>query len=115
MFTLALLTLLSASAAAGQHDFEAWRRQIRSALYAADRPLPLEASSHGRFEPEAGIVAERVTYATQHGLRVPAVLYRPVPVKGKLPALIVVNGHGGDKFSWYAMYSGVLTMFRSPS
>jgi dienelactone hydrolase len=35
-------------------------------------------------------------------------VYLPKNHKGKLPALIVVNGHGGDKFSWYAFYSGVL-------
>jgi dienelactone hydrolase len=27
---------------------------------------------------------------------------------GKVPALVVVNGHGGDKFAWYAFYSGIL-------
>jgi dienelactone hydrolase len=53
-------------------------------------------------------VAERVTYATQFGLRVPAILYRPKQRQGKVPALIVVNGHGGDKYSWYAFYAGVL-------
>ena len=35
-------------------------------------------------------------------------MYWPEPRRGKVPALIVVNGHGGDKFSWYAMYSGLL-------
>jgi dienelactone hydrolase len=25
-----------------------------------------------------------------------------------MPALVVVNGHGGDRYSWYAFYSGVL-------
>jgi dienelactone hydrolase len=28
--------------------------------------------------------------------------------KGKLPGIVLVNGHGGDKFSWYAYYSGML-------
>ncbi|MFZ9748022.1 MAG: alpha/beta hydrolase family protein, partial [Opitutaceae bacterium] len=27
---------------------------------------------------------------------------------GRAPALIIVNGHGGDKLSWYAFYSGIL-------
>jgi hypothetical protein len=39
---------------------------------------------------------------------VPAILYRPKSPSGSGPALIVVNGHGGDKYSWYAFYSGVL-------
>jgi len=25
-----------------------------------------------------------------------------------MPGLIVVNGHGGDKYSWYAFYAGIL-------
>ena len=41
-------------------------------------------------------------------MRVPAILYRPRNLKGKAPAVIVVSGHGGDKYSWYAFYTGVL-------
>jgi dienelactone hydrolase len=85
-----------------------WRSQIRSALFVPD-PLPaLAAETHGRFEPAPGVVAERVTYQTQFGLSVPAILYLPKAPGGRMPGLIVVNGHGGDKFSWYAFYSGVL-------
>jgi dienelactone hydrolase len=54
------------------------------------------------------VIAERVTYGTEFGMRVPAILYRPKTYTGKLPALIVVNGHGGDKYSWYSFYSGML-------
>lgn len=43
---------------------------------------------------------------------VPAIVYRPDPHtthwRGKLPGIVVVNGHGGEKFSWYAFYSGML-------
>lgn len=77
-------------------------------LFIPEPVPPLEASSHGQFEPEPGIIAERVTYATQFGLRVPGILYLPKQRTGKVPALIVVNGHGGDKYSWYAFYSGIL-------
>lgn len=85
-----------------------WREQIRSALFVPD-PLPeLSAKSHGSFQPESGVIAERVTYSSQFGLRVPAILYLPEKRVGKIPALIVVNGHGGDKYSWYAFYAGVL-------
>ena len=85
-----------------------WRSQIKSTLFIPDPLPPLEASAHGRFEPEPGIIVERVTYASQFGLRVPAILYRPKEHPGKVPALIIVNGHGGDKSSWYAFYSGIL-------
>src|SRR5262249_30175271 len=78
-------------------------------LFASD-PLPeLNPEVNGQFDPEPGVVAERVTYGTQFGMRVPAILYRPKTYNGKLPALIVVNGHGGDKYSWYAFYSAVFT------
>jgi dienelactone hydrolase len=73
------------------------------------QPLPaLDARVHSRFEPAPGVTAERVSYTTQLGMRIPAIVYLPTPrPAGKIPALIVVNGHGGDKYSWYAFYSGV--------
>lgn len=84
------------------------RTRILSNFFAAELP-PLDAKTHRRFEPALGVTAEAVTYATQFGTRVPAILYLPKPLPaGKLPAFIVVNGHGGDKFSWYAFYSGIL-------
>lgn len=86
----------------------AWRQQIRAAWHVPE-PLPaLALEAHGTFSPEPGVVVERVSYATQLGMRVPALVYRPERPRGKAPALIVVNGHGGDKYSWYAFYSGIL-------
>lgn len=41
-------------------------------------------------------------------MRVPAIVYSPEADGGKRPAIIVVNGHGGDKYCWYAFYSGML-------
>jgi dienelactone hydrolase len=84
------------------------RSEIRSALFVPD-PLPeLDSESHGQFEPTPGVVAERVSYATQFGMRIPAILYLPRQRQGKIPALFVVNGHGGDKYTWYAFYTGIL-------
>ncbi|HEY2411638.1 MAG TPA: alpha/beta fold hydrolase [Pirellulaceae bacterium] len=84
-----------------------WRKQIRTALSVPDPLPPLNSESYGKFEPIEGVIAERISYSTQFGLRVPAILYLPKSHRGKLPALIVVNGHGGDKTSWYAFYSGI--------
>ena len=72
-----------------------------------DRLPVLAAEVHSRFHPEPGVIAERITYTTLLGLRVSAILYLPESRKGKIPALIVVNGHGGDKYAWYAFYSGI--------
>jgi dienelactone hydrolase len=105
---LCLLLLVSAPAAAPQ-DEARWRNVIRDVLVIPD-PLPsLDPRTHSRFEPAPGVTAERVTYGTQFGMRVPAILYLPRPLPAsKIPGFIIVNGHGGDKYSWYAFYAGVL-------
>ena len=110
-FTVVLPFLLLCSLTAAPEAQEAeWRTKIREALLNLPDPLPpLAPRSHGRFEPAPGVTAERVTYGTQFGMRVPAILYLPRPLpSSKIPAFIIVNGHGGDKYSWYAFYSGIL-------
>jgi len=97
---------LCAAAVSSSQERE-WRSGIRAALFVPDRLPALEAEVHSRFHPEPGVIAERITYTTLLGLRVPAILYLPESRKGKIPALIVVNGHGGDKYAWYAFYSGI--------
>ena len=83
------------------------RTKIRAALFVPE-PLPaLDAKSYGSFAPVPGVIAERVTYATEYGLRIPAIVYRPEKVRGKIPGIVVVNGHGADKASWYSWYTGV--------
>lgn len=106
--TLAGLLLAIGSAMAAAPPAAAWRQEIREALFVPETLPPLEAQTHSTFEPEPGVIAERVSYSTQYGMRIPAILYRPKVSKGRIPALIVVNGHGGDKYSWYSFYSGIL-------
>ncbi len=80
---------------------------IKTALFVPD-PLPLiEARLHGTFEPAQGVLADRVSYSTEYGLRVPAIVYRPKRSGPRYPAFVVVNGHGGDKSSWYAYWTGI--------
>jgi dienelactone hydrolase len=108
VFLVVLLVCSSAAAPEDQRDAQ-WRTTIRDALLIPNPLPPLAPRTHSRFEPAPGVTAERVTYGTQFGMRVPAILYLPRPLpKSKIPAFIVVNGHGGDKYSWYAFYSGVL-------
>ncbi len=85
-----------------------WRSSIRRALFVPDRLPQLDTLNYGQFEPVAGVIAERVSFATQFGMRVPAIVYSPQELGRGHPGLIIVNGHGGDKYSWYAFYSGVL-------
>jgi len=91
---------------------EAWRKEIRKQLFVPDSLPTLNARVHSTFSPMPGVLADRVTYDTADGMMVTAIVYRPDPksthATGKLPGIVVVNGHGGDKFSWYAFYSGLL-------
>jgi dienelactone hydrolase len=85
------------------------RSEIRRDLSIPD-PLPaLDAHVHRHFAPASGVAAEGVSYVTQFGTRVPAILYLPDPLPaGKIPGIVVVSGHGGDKYSWYSFYTGIL-------
>ncbi len=87
---------------------EQWRREIRQQLFIPDFLPPLDAKTWSSFLPAAGVIAERVTYQTSDGMLVPAIVYRPERQHRKIPGIVVVNGHGGDKFSWYAFYSGMM-------
>lgn len=90
------------------------RARIRSNFFIPETLPALESRAHRAFSPASGVRAEAVTYATQLGMRVPAILYLPDPLPKnadgtpqKIPAFIVVNGHGGDKYAWYSYYAGV--------
>jgi dienelactone hydrolase len=85
-----------------------WREQIRAALFLPKKMPALEARNFGSFVPMPGVIAHRVTYASQYGMRIPAIVYGPDHASGKLPAIIVVAGHGGDKTTWYEVYAGLL-------
>lgn len=104
----ASLSQFANAQAASPQRLEEWRDEIRRTLY-VPQPLPdLKPESLGGFSPEKDVTAEYVTYGTEFGMRVPAVLYRPAHSTGRAPAMIVVNGHGGDKSSWYSFYTGIL-------
>jgi dienelactone hydrolase len=104
----AMASASEAAVPATAAQFEEWRKQIKAALFIPD-PLPeLAPKSYGMFSPADGVVAERVTYGTGYSMRVPAIVYRPAKKTARLPGLVVVNGHSGDKTSWYAFYSGIL-------
>jgi dienelactone hydrolase len=85
------------------------RKQIEDRLH-VPRPLPdLAAKTYGQFSPAPGVTADRVSYATDYGLRVPAIIYHAAGATiTKHPALIVVNGHGADKSCWYCYWAGIL-------
>ncbi len=85
------------------------RKQIEATLHIT-LPLPaLEDKSYTKFSPAPGVTADRVSYATDYGLRVPAIVYHEAgPTIVQHPAIVIVNGHRGDKSSWYAYWAGIL-------
>lgn len=86
-----------------------WGHEIRTSLHVPSALPGLEAKTHGAFSPTEGVCAERVSYGTQFGMRIPGILYLPDPMpEEEIPGLIIVNGHGGDKYSWYSGYCGML-------
>ncbi len=91
---------------------ESLRAKIRTNFFIPEPLPPLNVITQRHFEPAPGVMAEAVTYSTQFGTRVPAILYLPKPKPktptGRIPGFIVVNRHGGDKYSWYSYYTGVL-------
>jgi len=86
----------------------AWREAMREKLHVPAALPDLDAKMWSTFSPAKGVKAERVTYNTADGMIVPAVVYMPDPMpKKRLPGIVVVNGHGSDKFGWYAFWSGI--------
>ena len=105
--------LLCAGAATAQPATQAqvthWRREIRQALFVPTPLPPLATEKYGSIQPAPGVTADKVSYSSEFGLRVPAVIYRPAQKTSKrMPAIVIVAGHGGDKASWYEYYTGVL-------
>jgi len=73
-----------------------WRSEIVQTLDVAHPSPELKVERFGSFSPEPGVVAEKVTYGTEFSMRIPAVVYRPEHHARRMPAMVVVNGHGGD-------------------
>jgi len=96
------------SAPSTSTQLESWRQEARKVLFLNGPASALAPQEFGSFQAMPGVNAHRVTFGTQYGMRIPAIVYRPDHVVGKLPAVIVVAGHGGDKTTWYEIYAGLL-------
>jgi dienelactone hydrolase len=112
LFLAALLLLILQAPARAQNSSDAWRASIRSAFDIPAKLPPLDTHRWSTFSPTPGVLADRVTYSTADGMIVPAIVYRPDPKLLRhhemLPGIVIVNGHGSDKFGWYAFYSGIM-------
>ncbi|MFL6449369.1 MAG: alpha/beta hydrolase family protein [Bryobacteraceae bacterium] len=107
---IGLILLVVTFAHGAQHkDWNELREQIRETLHIPQDLPRSEEKLYGSFSPAPNVSADRVSYATGYNLRVPAIVYHPAERKGgRRPALVIVNGHGGDKSSWYAYWAGIL-------
>jgi dienelactone hydrolase len=92
--------------------------ELRNSILAhffVPNPLPaLDSRVYRTFFPLQDVRVEAITYNTEEGMRVPVILYLPNPMPKnpdgtlqKIPAFIVINGHGGDKYCWYSYYTGI--------
>jgi dienelactone hydrolase len=101
-------TPAAVEAPAGDRQLSLWRDQAKAALFLPQTMPAVASRNFGSFVPMPGIIARRVTFSSQYGMRVPAIVYGPVYASGKLPAVVVVAGHGGSKSTWYEIYAGLL-------
>ncbi len=108
LITLLLSATLTHAQATTSTQLEHLRVQAIHALKIDDPLPPLATHNYESFDATPDIRIEHVTFATQYGMRVPAIVYVPRHLKHKAPAIVVVCGHGGDKSSWYAVYTGMM-------
>jgi dienelactone hydrolase len=96
------------SAPASDRQLSLWREQAKNALFVPKTMPAVDPRDFGTFEPMPGVMARRVTFASLYGMRIPAIVYAPNRAYGKLPAIVIVAGHGGSKSTWYEVYAGLL-------
>jgi dienelactone hydrolase len=82
-------------------DLEAWRREAREALRARlmqpDTGGPPRAELQHRFEYD-GLVIEHLHWQLPYGPHTEAFFLKPVKAEGRLPAVLGLHDHGGNKY-----------------
>jgi hypothetical protein len=69
-------TPAAVAAPATDEQFTRWREQAKAALFIPATMPVVAAHDFGSFTPMPGVVAHRVTFGTQFGMRVTAIVYR---------------------------------------
>ncbi|MBN2311065.1 MAG: acetylxylan esterase [Candidatus Hydrogenedentes bacterium] len=83
------------------------RHQIAGILGFPAEKGPLDAETHRTIDGGAYTI-EPVTFASEPGSRVTALLYLPRPLDGPVPGILVAAGHGGSKSALSCQYTGQL-------
>lgn len=84
-----------------------YRNEIRNILTLPSDRVNLDAKTH-RKRSGAGYSVESITYASEEGSRVTALLWVPNDINSPVPAVVLACGHGGSKSGFYAQYAGQL-------
>ena len=82
-------------------EVEAWRKVAHQRLMDCLEQPEKEPVQDVRVEPvaaEPGLVAERISWQLAYGPRTQAVLLKPEGARGKLPAILGLHDHGGNKY-----------------
>jgi len=110
VFALSVLASFCLIAAgAEKQNWAELRNQIERTLHVPEPLWKPEPKGYGQFSPTPDVTADRVAYSTAYSLRIPAIVYHPAGATiTRHPAVVVVNGHGGDKSSWYSYWAGIL-------
>lgn len=83
------------------------RTKISEMLGIPQNRCPLLPEFRGAFSHD-GLVIERWIWTSEPHSRVTSLLYKPAQCEGKLPGVVIVNGHGGSKSSLYNLYTAQL-------
>ena len=83
------------------------RTKLISLLGIPTERCDLSPEPRGQFDRD-GVVVEKWIWTSEPSSRVPAVLYRPTNVTGRIPAIVITCGHGGSKSQWSLTYIGQL-------
>lgn len=112
MRTLLIPLLLSATLSAAKpspQQLQRQRQQIEAALH-IPTPLPnLRDKLYGQLNPTPDVAADRISFATEFNLRIPALVYHKTGATiVQHPALIIINPRDKDKSFKYAWWAGIL-------
>ena len=108
-----LIFIIAATASAGDPNCPSpptpqhLRQQLKEMLGIPAARCDLAPESRGSFEYD-GLIVERWLLTSEPGSRIPCLLYRPKNVEGKIPAVVITNGHGESKGSLCNLYAGPL-------
>ncbi len=82
-------------------DIDAWRAaaraRFRERVASPDTGGPKDVTVHRRYEYD-GLAVEELSWQLAYGPRTEAILLKPAGVTGKLPGIVALHDHGGNKY-----------------